>query len=918
MSSFAVRTILCKPLQVLALVFIVVLAGSAAEARQAPAAPGAQPGLISAPAKETIPMDAAALAAAGRKYPPRVYRTERLRGKAPNIDGRLDDDAWKQGAWAGDYTQQSPSEGAAPTQPTELKILYDDRNLYFAIRAFDDPAKVNRFPGRRDDFNSFAVDMVGICFDSYNDRRTGFEFDLTAGGAKIDLILGNGEDEWDTTWDAVWDGKVAHDDRGWTAEFRIPMNQLRYGPQDEQIWGMHAWRWIARVQEESQWQLIPKQNTGRMHQLGELHGIKSLPRSRHVELLPHVLGKARSAQAGGTDSTSTLAAGGLDVKLGVSSNFTLDATVNPDFGQVEADPSVMNLTAFETFYEEKRPFFLEGRTILSWKIDDSGQLFHSRRIGEAPSFSPALGDGERADVPESTTILGAAKLTGKTDNGLSVAILQSVTQKETVAVTGGAPGSRDVAVEPAGSYTVARVHKDWGKGQTSLGAMFTSAHRWVSDEALKFLPTQATTAGIDFVHFTGNREWMVALSGAASHVTGDTNAITALQTRSVHYFQRAGATHLGVDSTRTSLSGHGGLFQVGRSESGRVRLANRLRWFSPGFEINDLGYLRQADLIANEISVGWAEPKPHGPFRSYEFQFERDDHWDFGGLQVRRGNSIEAGGQFNNRWRVSAQAEYEQAVDTRALRGGPALRQANVWNTELTLGSDSARRIGVAVTGERSWSTEGDSDVRGLGTSLKFRPTNGMLLTATLGYTASTNDLQYVTTRVPVGTPRWLLGRIEQRVWETTLRANLTLTPELTLQLYASPFAATGRYSNFRRATDTLASAYESRFHRFGASEISRDAASGTYAVTESGLDGGIAGASYAFGDPDFRFQEFRSNVVVRWEYKPGSSLFVVWSQGRTGEGQGWDGSYRRNWTDLWQTRPDNVVMVKMTYWLSR
>jgi hypothetical protein len=240
------------------------------------------------------------------------------------------------------------------------------------------------------------------------------------------------------------------------------------------------------------------------------------------------------------------------------------------------------------------------------------------------------------------------------------------------------------------------------------------------------------------------------------------------------------------------------------------------------------------------------------------------------------------------------------------------------WNTDLTIGSDSARRVGGALSGARTWTTEGDSDAWGLSTSMKFRPTNGMLLTAALGYTASTGDLQYVATRSAAGTPRWLLGRIEQRVWETTLRANLTLTPELTLQLYASPFAATGRYSQFRRATDTLASAYERRFHRFGADELSRDATSGRYTVTEAGADNGIAGASYAFGDPDFRFQEFRSNIVARWEYKPGSSLYVVWAQGRTGESQGWEGSYRRNWTDLWQTRPDNVLMVKISYWLSR
>ncbi|HSD28630.1 MAG TPA: carbohydrate binding family 9 domain-containing protein, partial [Vicinamibacteria bacterium] len=263
-------------------------------------------------AQATLPSEPSTPAAAnpfGRKYPARIYRTVRLEGRPPSIDGRLDDEVWAHGEWAGDYTQQMPVEGAPPTKPTELKILYDDEHLYFAIRAYDDPDKVHRYPGRRDDFQGFAVDMVGICFDSYNDKRTGFEFDLTAGGSKIDLLLGNGETEWDTTWDAVWDGEVAHDEKGWTAEFRVPLNQLRYGPQEEQVWGMHAWRWLARNQEESQWQLIPRQNTGRMYQLGELHGIRGLPRSRHVELLPHLVGKASSGpslQGGGTDGAGSL------------------------------------------------------------------------------------------------------------------------------------------------------------------------------------------------------------------------------------------------------------------------------------------------------------------------------------------------------------------------------------------------------------------------------------------------------------------------------------------------------------------------------------------------------------------------------------------------------------------------------------
>ncbi len=615
----------------------IVLAGLAPALAQEPPAPPA-------PSAEANPF--------GRKYPARIYRTVRLEGQPPTIDGRLDDEAWKQGEWAGDYTQQIPTEGATPSQPTELKILYDDRHVYFAIRAYDDPAQVHRYPGRRDDFDRRHRRRLLRQLQRQADRlrvrpHRGRQQDRPHPRQRRDRV---GHDLGRRSGTA----RSAHDEKGWTAEFRVPLNQLRYGPQDEQVWGLHAWRWIDRNQEEDQWQLIPRQNTGRMYQLGELHGIRGLPRPRHVELLPHVLGRASSGPSvpdGGTDGSGSV---GLDAKVGLTSNFTLDATVNPDFGQVEADPSVVNLTAYETFYEEKRPFFLEGRKILSFEIEEEDQLFYSRRIGAPPSGLPFLAPGETASLPESTTILGAFKVTGRTDGGLSVAALQAFTQKETVAIASPL-GSRDAVVEPFGSYTVARLHKDWDKGNTSLGGMFTSTHRWVNDAALSFLPTQATTGGLDFTRYFGNRAWVLEASGVMSHVTGEPEAIRALQTNAVHYYQRPDADHLGVDPGRTSLTGHGGMVRFGRSETSRLRLIDHFHWYSPGLDLNDVGYLRQADVIANQVFLGWSETTPKGLFRSYSFQLAREDQWDFGGLATRSSTELEASGQFTNKWQAEAQ-----------------------------------------------------------------------------------------------------------------------------------------------------------------------------------------------------------------------------------------------------------------------
>jgi Domain of unknown function (DUF5916)/Carbohydrate family 9 binding domain-like len=844
----------------------------------------------------------------GRKYPARVYETRRVEGQPPAIDGRLDDAAWKEGEWAGNYTQQIPTEGAPPSQPTELKILYDDKHLYFAVRAYDDAAKVHRYPGRRD---GFTGDIVGVCFDSYNDKRTGFEFDLTAGGSKIDLILGNGETEWDTTWDPVWDGKVGHDEKGWSAEFRVPLNQLRYGPQDEQVWGLHAWRWIDRNQEEVQWQLIPRQNTGRMYQLGELHGIRGLPRPRHVELLPFALGRASSGPSvpqGGTDGSG---AAGLDAKLGLTSNFTLDATVNPDFGQVEADPSVVNLTAYETFYEEKRPFFLEGRKILAFAVEEQDQLFYSRRIGAPPSQSPFLAPGETASLKDSTTILGAFKVTGKTDGGMSVAALQAFTQKETVSVTSPI-GRRDAVVEPFGSYTVGRLHKDWDKGNTSLGGMVTSTHRWVNDPALTFLPTQATSGGIDFTRHFANRAWILEASGVLSHVRGDPAAILALQTNAVHYYQRPDASHLGVDPNRTSLSGHGGSARFGRSDTSRLRLTDHFHWYSPGLDLNEVGYLRQADLIANQVFLGWRETTPKGIFRSYSVELARQDQWDFGGLETRSATGVEASGQFKNKWQAEAQLSYDDVVDTRMLRGGPALRWHDYFEASLGGGTDPSRRVSASLQGEHSWARDDDSRASSLSGHLNLRLSNRLSLSGSASYEQLLDNLQYVATAEADGEARWVLGHIDQDTWSFTFRVNVSITPELTLQYYGSPFIGTGRYTTLKRATDTLATTYADRFHLYGPDEIAFHAQDNAYRVTEEG-----GGPSYSFANPDFSFRQFRSNLVARWEWKPGSSVYVVWSQGRTSYAPAWDDSFGSNWDALRRAQPDNVFLVKLSYWFS-
>ncbi len=498
-----------------------------------------------------------------------TYTTSRLVTESPVIDGRLDDECWKKGTWAGDYHQFVPKEGAKPTYPTELNIQYDDKYLYIAFRAFDgEPEKIVRMSGARDEI---VGDMVGVTFDSYRDYRTGFEFTITAWGQKVDLVLFNPMN-WDFNWNAVWKGKVGLEDSAWVAELEVPLSQLRYSNQEEQVWGMHTWRWISRIQEESNWERQSKTGPGMLYNFGELRGISGLKKSRRLEIMPFVLGELKTMEEepgnpftkNGRKWDSNM---GLDAKIGISSNFTIDLTVNPDFGQVESDPSVMNLTAFETFYEEKRPFFLEGLTIFDYDFDEQS-LFYSRRIGHAPSLIINPGDDLFVNTPDKTTILSAVKISGTTSKGFSVGLIQSLTSNEYAKLSDASGNRGKSIVEPLTSYSVGRIQKGYKAGNTVLGGMVTSTNRFIENNSLNFLAKDGITGGIDLLHHWRDKEFFIDAKLLGSYINGSTKAITALQESSARYYQRPDAGYLNYDTTSTSLSGFGGKLKVGKGSRG--------------------------------------------------------------------------------------------------------------------------------------------------------------------------------------------------------------------------------------------------------------------------------------------------------------------------------------------------------------
>ncbi|MCS3796207.1 hypothetical protein GGD38_001545 [Chitinophagaceae bacterium OAS944] len=841
---------------------------------------------------------------------PRIYQTHRIPfTERPVIDGKLNDACWKTLSWSGNYTQWIPNEGAQPSQPTQLKILYDDKNIYVAIRAIDhEPEKIIRKAGRRDEF---IGDMVGICFDSYHDRRTGFEFDVSAAGQKTDLLITNPANA-DNNWNAVWYVKTSNEDSAWTAEFRIPLSQLRYSKDSLQVWGLHSWRWIDRLQQESDWEPQSSKGPGMLYLFGELHGIHGLPRSRRFEMLPYTVGKLNTfkteeANPFANKGRRWLGKAGLDAKIGLTSNLTVDLTVNPDFGQVESDPSVMNISAFETFYEEKRPFFLEGRNIFNFDFDNSS-LFYSRRIGHVASFYPTLNDNEFIKYPDNTTILGAAKMSGKTAGGFSIGVLQSLTANEYASIDSLGKRKRAI-VEPLTNYALVRVQQDYKQGNTVLGGIFTSTNRFIKIPALNFMNRNAYTGGIDLLHQWHDKEYYVEAKLVGSHISGNSEAMIGLQQSSARYYQRPDASHLHYDSTAGMLSGSGGSIKIGKGSKGLLRYSTECTWRSPGFDLNDMGYMQMADVIKQKNSAYYFVNKPVSIFRTYNATLSETNNWDFGLRYLSSSVNLGIYLEFLNKWAFNVSTGYTpQSLDTRILRGGSAMLVPSLLNQSVYMRTDPSRRLFFELNSELNLSGHNSARYYSIQPGIKYVPVSTLKLSASFNYSNSRNDLQYITTATSGSAVRYVLGKIEQRTMAVTLRVDYNITPEVSVQYYGSPFATVGKYSDFKRVSDPRARKYYNRFV-----QLNPTLNGSSYEV----LENGNASDKFEFMNPDFDFGQFRSNLVFRWEYRAGSQVNFVWSQDRTTYVQPGGLSLSNGISSLGDVFPNNIFLIKFNYWFS-
>jgi len=841
--------------------------------------------------------------------PLRIYTTTRLTTEKPVIDGNLNDLCWQAtGEWAGDFTQWIPNEGAKPSKPTELKVLYDDQNIYVAIRAHDDPKEIIRKAGRRDEF---AGDCVGINFDSYHDHRTGFEFNVTAAGQKVDLLLTNPMNA-DYSWNAVWYVEVGMEDSAWTAEYEIPLSQLRYSSDEVQVWGMHCWRWIDRLAEESDWEPQSSQEAGLLYNFGELHGIKGLPPSRRIEIMPYSLGKLNTFK---TEPLNPFAdkgrswAGnlGLDAKVGLSSNFTADVTINPDFGQVESDPSVMNLTAFETFYEERRPFFLEGKNIYSFDFDNN-TIFYSRRIGHSPGYQVQLDNNEFADYPDETTIISAVKLSGKNAGGFSIGLLQSVTANEKAEVK-SPTSNKEISIEPLTSYTIARLQQDFKEGNTVLGGIFTSTNRFIKDSHLESLNRNAFTGGLDFLHHWNNKEFFVDAKFVGSIINGNSDAINLLQSSSARFFQRPDAEHLSFDSTRTNLSGHGTRIRIGKGSKGLWRYSAEFNWRSPGLDLNDLGFMRTADIFKEKVSLSYFVVQPVSIFRTYTLEATQTNNWDYGLNYLSSEATFRIYLEFLNNWAVNTTFGFvSEALDTRLLRGGHAVLVPAVWTNDLYFRTDGSQKIFFDLTTNITLAENNSTRYYLLQPGIWVMPSNALKISIGVNFSSNINNLQYID-RKTVGTEdKYLLAKINQRTLGAAFRIDYNITPEFSIQYYGSPFASVGKYSSFKVVSTPRADNYGDRFSNLNP-VLNMD----NYEVYS---DGELQ-PEYTFRNPDFNFQEFRSNFVIRWEYRPGSQIYLVWSQDRSRFVNPGDKSVYNTFQDISKIYPNNIFLIKINYWFS-
>ena len=828
------------------------------------------------------------------------------------VDGRLDDAAWAGARWRTDFLQKVPAEGGEPSGRTEVAFMYDDEALYLGARMFSrDARRIPTAVTRRDQFSN--AEHLVIALDTYRDRRTAYSFIISSGGVRGDYYHpSDAEGSRDYTWDPVWEAKTSIDSVSWIAEVRIPFSQLRFAGAGAQEWGVQINRWMPHVDEDVYWIVIPANETGWASRFGALRGIEGVKPSRRLEVVPYVAanGVFEPSAAGNpfSDGSGVTARAGADVKMGLGPNLTLDATVNPDFGQVEADPAEVNLTAFETFFDERRPFFTEGAQLLR----GNGQnFFYSRRIGQTPRGGAS---GDFVDRPSNATILGAAKVTGRMRSGLSAGALAAVTGSEdarTFDVASGDFGRTEI--EPLTGYGIGRVQQEFGANSSVAGLSITGVRRDLDPgSALAgLLNRSAITGGGDFLLRTRGAAYEIAGGFGFSHLSGDAAAIDRLQRSSAHFMQRPDATEFTLDPTRTSLTGWSASLR-GAKNSGRHWLYNgAISFESPTFDLNDVGRLGSANDIDATARLRYRETQAGRLFQRWSSELFVGRSWNFGGVHTATNTSLANNFTFRNFWNVFLGVfGNARAFSDDLTRGGPIMGVPGAYGFDAQLSTNDGRSTSIRGSvgyfndevGGWRWTVSG---------GLATRPAPQWRLTLDPSWTRSVTSRQYVTERPggPAATfgRRYIFAYIDRTTLSARMRVNYAFTPDLSLELYAEPFAASGHYYDFGE----LAAARSRDLRAYGTDGTTvTPQPDGSQVVTADGEE-------FTIANRDFNLLSFRSNLVLRWEWLRGSTLFLVWQQSRSGAALPEERVGVGSLFDTFGAEGRNFVAVKMTYWMA-
>lgn len=873
--------------------------------------------------------------------PPPVAVAVERRGEI-RLDGRVDDAAWAAATPVTNFTQRDPHEGQRGSQGTEVRFLFDGSALYVGARMYDSSGAggVRSRLTRRDRMR--ASDYLEVILDTYHDHLGRAVFRVNPHGVREDE-LAQGGSELDGSWDPIWEAAAAVDSLGWTAEMRIPYSQLRFSGETSQTWGLQVIRYINRLNEYQFLSFWTKRETGGPARYGHLEGLVVRDRPGHLELLPYVVSRARYVRPAVAanpfnDGSRYDARIGGDLKYLLTSNLTLDATFNPDFGQVEVDPAVVNLSQFETFFGEKRPFFIEGSGIFDFGnlschfcTNISGlESFYSRRIGRAPQLNGVYGDaGAYRDLPEASTIVGAAKVTGRTRNGYTVGLLDAVTRREhgIIAETDGR--RRRVLAEPATNYFVGRAKRDLRGGDIVVGGIATSMTRFGHDSTARArLSRHAELAGGDFELTWSERAYRWSGRAAISNVSGDQAAILRLQRASARYFQRPDRARRGnglfsgaLDSTLARLSGWGMFSRVAR-ESGNWIWESLTSVRSPGYEVNDVAFQQRADVVQEQGTLIHNWSRPTSLYRSSALGVNGGTRWNFD--RDLTDAYFLAGGviTFTNYWQVNLfSARRFARFDDRATRGGPVVRLPAGWEAFATMETDRRKPVVLELNPSVQVPDEGPATIT-VGIDMTLRPASNVETSIGVEAADEGSGQQFVesvadATSAAFYGRRYVFAELRQRTMALRARVNWTLRPSLTFELFAQPFISAVDFSAFKEfdAPRTLA---KSVYGRDRGTIV--PVTDGTGRVTDYTIDPDGPGAATAFtiGNPDFNFRSLRGNAVVRWEYRPGSTLFLVWTQQRTGDQATGDFDLSRDRAALFRQRPDNVFLVKASYWIGR